>query len=94
MAAYKFHYNCFAFVICNGAMAICLIYGYSLYYSDSNNCDDLASTAFLSSVMFIILFIGYMLGFVYLMLLCTVPCLYVMIRDQAEQTRLNAGGVG
>lgn len=75
-------------------MIACLGYGFVIYFSEANNCDELESTSFLSSLMFIILFIGYMFGFVYLMLLCTLPCLYMMIRDQAEANRTAAGGVG
>jgi hypothetical protein len=44
--------------------------------------------------MFVILFIAYFLGFMYLMILCTLPCLYMMMREQAENNRLRAGGVG
>ena len=70
-----------------------LIYGYVLFYSDANNCDSKIDTAFLNSMMFVILFIGYILMFVYLMLLCTVPCLYAFVRDSAQSGgRQFAGG--
>ena len=72
-----------------------MYYGYDIFYSEKNDCDNLTdSLAFLNSIMFVILFIGYFMGFVYLMLLCTVPCLYLMIRDQAESNRVRAGGIG
>jgi hypothetical protein len=87
-------YDIFAFTLCNGAMIVCLYFGYDMFYSDKNNCDDIPETAFLNSVMFVILFIGYFMCFVYLMILFTVPCLYMMIREQAETNRLRAGGVG
>ena len=90
---YKVFYDCFAFALCNGAMAIWLYYGYDIFYSDANDCDNIDSTAFLSSVMFVILFLGYFLIFIYLMILFTVPCLYLAIREQAEMTRIKAGGV-
>ena len=53
-----------------------LIYGYVLFFSDSNNCDNIVDTALLNSIMFVILFIGYILIFMYMMLLCTFPCVY------------------
>jgi len=72
-----------------------MIYGYTIFYSDKNNCDDRSEVmAFLNSIMFVILFVGYFIMFTYLMLLCTLPCLYFMIRDQAESNRLRTGGVG
>jgi hypothetical protein len=74
-------------------MAIWLFYGYDMFYSDKNNCDNFDSTAFLNSLMFVILFIGYFLCFVYLMILFTLPCLYMAIREQAEANRINNGGV-
>jgi len=74
-------YDIFAFCLCNGAMIVCLYFGYDMFYSDKNNCDDIPETAFLNSVMFVILFIGYFMCFVYLMILFTVPCLYMMIRE-------------
>ena len=91
---YKLYYDIAAFTLANGAMVAWLYYGYDMFYSDANNCDDITSTSFLNSIMFVILFIGYFMGFVYLMIACTVPCLYLMIREQAEQNRLAAGGVG
>ena len=78
---YRFYYDCFAFILCNGSMLGWIIYGYDIFYSDKNNCDDIPETAFLNSIMFVILFIGYFLGFMYLMILCTLPCLYMMMRE-------------
>lgn len=91
--SYKFHYDCCAFILANGSMAIWLYYGYDMFYSDKNDCDNFDSTAFLNSLMFVILFLGYFLCFVYLMILFTLPCLYMAIRDQAESNRIQAGGV-
>ena len=92
--AWKLYYDIAAFTIANGVMVIWLYHVYDMFYSDANNCDDVQSTSFLNSVMFVILFIGYFMWFVYLMIACTVPCLYMMIREQAEQNRLQSGGVG
>ena len=93
-ATWRFYYDCFAFTLTNGCMLGWVIYGYDIFYSEKNNCDDIPETAFLNSVMFVILFIAYFLGFMYLMILCTLPCLYMMMREQAENNRLRAGGVG
>ena len=90
---YKLYYDVTAFILANGSMAIWLFYGYDMFYSDKNNCDNFDSTAFLNSLMFVILFIGYFLTFIYLMILFTLPCLYMAIREQAEANRLNNGGV-
>ena len=91
---YKMAFNVFAFAVCNGLMLIWMIYGFDIFFSDANDCDFIDSTAFLNSIMFVILFIGYMLGFVFLMIAFTLPCLYCLVREQAEQNRLQAGGVG
>lgn len=82
--SYKTCYDFSAFAISNGIMAGWLIYGYVLFYSDANNCDSKTDTAFLNSMMFVILFIGYILMFVYLMLFCTVPFLYAFVRESAS----------
>ena len=79
--SYKFYYDVAAFILANGSMAVWLYYGYDMFYSDANNCDNFDSTAFLNSLMFVILFIGYFLCFVYLMILFTLPCLYMAIRE-------------
>tara|TARA_B110000285_G_C14948056_1_gene525337 strand:+ start:478 stop:798 length:321 start_codon:yes stop_codon:yes gene_type:complete len=76
-------YDISAFSIMNGTMFGWLVYGYILFYSDENNCEKIMDTAFLNSLMFVILFIGYVLIFIYLMLLCTVPCMYAFVRDSA-----------
>jgi hypothetical protein len=81
---YRFWYDIGAFIITNGAMIVWIYYGYDIFYSEKNNCDDIPGTAFLNSIMFVILFIGYFLGFIYLMIICTIPCIYMMVREQAE----------
>ena len=94
LPAWRFYYDIFAFCVTNGCMLGWIIYGYDIFYGDKNNCDDIPETAFLNSIMFVILFIAYFLGFMYLMIACTMPCLYMMMREQAENNRLRAGGVG
>ena len=74
-------YDVCAFTVTNGCMGGWIVYGFVLYYSDKNDCDKVADTSFFSSVMFVILFIGYILIFIYLVMLCTAPCVYMFIRD-------------
>ena len=86
---YRTIYDYSAFTISNGALIGWIIYGYYLFYSENNDCDKNPDTSFLASLMFVILFVGYVLIAVYAMLLCTVPCLYTMLNEGAE-TRANA----
>merc|ERR1719453_1428279 len=81
---YRTWYDIAAFTITNGAMCGWIIYGFVLYYSDANDCDKYPDTSFFASMMFVILFIGYIMIFVYLMILCTVPCVYMFLRDGAQ----------
>ena len=69
-----------------------MIYGYVIYYSDANNCEKVPDTAFLDSLMGVILFGGYMVMFIYLMLLCTLPCVYRMIQDSNQPGRRAGAG--
>jgi hypothetical protein len=91
---YRCYYDITAFCLANGSMIVCMYYGFDMFYSEKNNCDFVESTALLSSIMFVILFIGYFFCFMYLMIAFAVPCLWCMIRDQAENSRRAAGGVG
>lgn len=88
----RLYYDIGAFIIANGILVYWFYRGFDMFYSDANDCDNYDSTAFFNSIMFVILFIGYMIGFVYLMVFLTLPCLYFMIREQAETTRMNSGG--
>lgn len=87
MLTYYYEYkNCYDYTACfisNGMMAGWLIYGYVIYYSDKNDCEKYSETSFYDSLMIVILFIGYIMGVVYCMLLCTLPCLYNMLDDGA-----------
>jgi len=84
----RLYYDILAFCIANGALIYWMYRGYDIFYSDANDCDNYDSTAFFNSIMFMVLFVGYLIGFVYLMVLLTLPCLYFMIREQAETNRL------
>lgn len=89
---YHLYYDVIAFTIANGSLIYWLYHGYDIFYSDQNDCDNFDSTAFFNSIMFMILFVGYLICFVYFMILLTLPCLYFMVREQAETTRLQSGG--
>ena len=89
---YKTWYDVAAFTITNGAICGWIIYGFSIYYSDANDCDKYADTSFFSSMMFVILFIGYIMIFVYVMMLCTVPCVYMFLRGGGQGQRGGAAG--
>ena len=78
---WRLYYDIGAFVVANGSMIICMWYGYEMFYSEKNDCDNFDSTALLNSIMFVILFVGYFFCFMYLMIGLTVPCLYCLIRD-------------
>jgi hypothetical protein len=62
-------------------MIVWIYYGFDIFYSEKNNCDDVSGTAFLNSIMFVILSIAYFIGFIFLMIICTLPCIYFMIRE-------------
>lgn len=95
---YRTWYDIASFTIMNGAIcgwiiygitnsAICgwIIYGLIVYYSDANDCEKVGDTSFFVSVMFVVLFISYIMIFVYILMLCTVPCVYIFLRDGATQ---------
>lgn len=79
--SWRLYYDIAAFVIANGILIFWMYRGYDIFYSDANDCDNFDSTAIFNSIMFMVLFIGYMIGFIYLMIFLTLPCLYFMIRE-------------
>ena len=86
-SAYRLHYDIAALILANGSMLVCMYFGYDMFYSDKNDCDMYDSTALLNSIMFVILFVGYFICFMWIMIAMTIPCLYCMVRDQAENSR-------
>lgn len=85
------YYNIMRFAVADGLIIAWLIYGNVLYYSKRNNCEANERTQFLAEFMGCILIIGYiMMGF-YLLILCTLPWLYFLLRRQAAEVQLNAG---
>lgn len=56
-------------------MIIWLIYGNELYFSDENDCETKEATEPLAEIMGAIIFLGYIIMGLYLLLICTIPCL-------------------
>ena len=82
------YYDIFAFALTNGAIFGWIIYGFVLYYSEENNCDQSIEMAFFSAMMFVILFIGYIFFFIYVVALCLLPCVYFMRPDRERRERV------
>jgi predicted transglutaminase-like protease len=68
-------------VLIDGFMVAWLIYGNHLYYSPLNNCASNPSTQFANEFMSCILFIGYLMIAMYLLVLFSLPCLYFYVRN-------------
>jgi hypothetical protein len=75
----RFTFTATLFIIMNGILVVWLFIGYALYYSDANDCGSKGNLAFFNTLMFIMLLIGYVVIFIYFLLLCTVPCLYICV---------------
>lgn len=88
----RFYYDITAFTIANGSLIGWLIYGCIIYYSDANDCDNYDSTAFFNSIMLIVIFFGYFMGFVLLMIVLSLPCLYFMENEEIVPNRNAAAG--
>lgn len=78
-------YDIFAFCLCNGLMVGWIIYGFMIYYSEKNDCDRTTETAIFSSIMFVLLFLGYVCIFLYMMLLCVSPCATICLGDRPHR---------
>lgn len=75
-------------IVIDGALIGWLIYGNMLFYSPRNNCAHNPHTEFANDFMSCILLLGYMMMFMYGLLLITVPCLYIYFQNQlAAQQR-------
>jgi hypothetical protein len=77
---YQHAYEITRLVIIDGLLILWLIYGNQLYYSKENDCRANERTRFIIDFMGCIIFIGYLLIGLYLLLICTVPCLYFYMR--------------
>ena len=69
-------------VLIDGFLIGWLIYGNFLYYSPKNNCAAIPDTQFAAEFMSCILMLGYMMMFMYGLILLTLPCLYIYLRAQ------------
>ena len=59
-----------------------LIYGNCIYFSDANDCDSKRDTRDLSELMGIMLFVGYLIMGMYILIMCSFPCLYYLMRQR------------
>jgi uncharacterized membrane protein len=87
----RFTFTASLFIIMNGILIVWLFVGYALYYSESNDCSRNPNTSFFNTLMFIMLLIGYVVIFIYFLLICTVPCLYIYVENQREKERTKDG---
>ena len=76
-------------VLVDGLLVVWLIYGNKLYYSKANDCASNKRTQFLSELMGCILYVGYLMIFIYFLILCTVPCLFMYVRHIALELNLQ-----
>ena len=89
------YYNVMRFVIIDGTIIAWLVYGNMIYYSKKNNCDDNERTQFLDQFMGCIIVLGYIMMAFYLLILCTIPCLFLLLRyNQAGLAQNIGGGAG
>ena len=84
----RHQYEIARLILEDGLLIAWLIYGNQLYYSKKNDCAENERTQFLSEFMGCILFIGYLMMGLYLLLICTVPCLYLYIRSMTNEWQL------
>lgn len=74
-------YELLRIFLIDSIMIAWLVYGNDLYFSKKNDCDKVDGTLFMAEAMGTILFVGYLMMGFYLLLLCTIPCLYWYIRQ-------------
>ena len=74
------HYEIFRLLVIDGFLLAWIFYGNKLYYSKENDCEKIKSTKDLGQLMGVLLFIGYLMIGMYLVIMCTFPCLYFYIR--------------
>ena len=72
---FRSRYELYRILTIDLIMVIWLIYGNELYFSDENDCEKKESTEPLAEIMGVIIFLGYIPLFFYLILLVTLPCL-------------------
>lgn len=88
------YFDLMKLLLIDGFMIAWLAYGNHLYYSPKNNCEANPHTQYLAEFMSCILFIGYLMMAMYLVILVTLPCLYLYIRAQMTiQARRGEGQI-
>lgn len=74
-------FSAILFAVIYGLLIVWLIVGYSIYYSDKNDCGSISETSVANTIMLVILIIGYFIIFIYFVLICSVPCIYIHAQD-------------
>jgi len=76
----------------DGALFIWLLYGNSLYFSTSNDCSAVASTASINILFVAALCLGYLGAAAYLVIFVTLPFVYLKQRTELlmSQTERHA----
>ena len=77
-------YEIVRMIVIDGLLILWLIYGNQIFYSKENDCQKNEHTRFLNDFMGCILFLGYLMISLYLLLICTVPCLYLHYRSMSD----------
>jgi len=67
------------------AISALTIYGYVIYFSDDNDCQDHADTTIFLVFMIIFMFIGTFCILLFIAALILIPCLYYHFRDQQRR---------
>lgn len=78
-------FSAILFAVIYGLLIIWLIVGYCIYYSDKNDCASNPETSVANTIMLVILIVGYFIIFIYFVLICSVPCIYVHAQNQKDK---------
>lgn len=78
-------FSAILFAVIYGLLIIWLIVGYCIYYSDKNDCASNPETSVANTIMLVILIVGYLIIFIYVVLICSVPCIYVHAQNQKDK---------
>jgi len=66
-----------------------IIYGYTIYFSDENNCQEVPATAGFLILMIILLFLGIFIMLAFLVLLCLFCCMCGMLANSSSEGEGN-----
>ena len=89
---YRIHFVIGSAILFGLAIVIWVIYGYSIYFSDENDCQKNSDTCFWLVIMIIILFIGLFWIIAFCCLICCGPFLYCYYRRLMEDYEQSQRG--